>query len=43
MTARVGVFGGTGDETRQPSRDNPGIKQLILRGTAIFGGVGIKN
>jgi hypothetical protein len=39
----VGVFGGTGDETMQPNRDMPGVKQLILRGTAIFGGVGIKN
>jgi predicted membrane protein len=39
----VGVFGGTGDESTQPPRDLPGVKQLILRGTAIFGGVGIKN
>jgi hypothetical protein len=39
----VGVFGGTGDETTQPSPDAPGVKRLIVRGVAIFGGLGIKN
>jgi hypothetical protein len=39
----VGVFGGTGDETHQPSPDAPDIKRLIVRGAAVFGGVGIKN
>jgi Domain of unknown function (DUF5668)/Cell wall-active antibiotics response 4TMS YvqF len=39
----VGIFGGTGDETLQPSPDMPGVRKLIVRGSAIFGGVGIKN
>jgi hypothetical protein len=39
----VGIFGGTGDETRQPSPNDPDVKRLIVRGAAIFGGVGIKN
>ncbi len=39
----VGIFGGTADETRQPLPDAPGVKRLIVRGTAVFGGVGIKN
>ena len=39
----VGIFGGTGDETVQPSPDAPGVKRLIVRGVAIFGGLGIKN
>lgn len=39
----VGVFGGTGDETIQPSPEALGVKHLIVRGAAVFGGVGIKN
>ena len=39
----TGIFGGTGDETHQPSPDAPGVKRLIVRGVAVFGGVGIKN
>jgi len=39
----TGIFGGTGDETHQPSPDAPGVKKLIVRGAAVFGGVGIKN
>jgi len=39
----VGIFGGTGDETSQPLPDAPGVKRLVVRGTAVFGGVGIKN
>jgi len=31
------------DKTAQPSPDTPGIKRLILRGAAIFGGVSVKN
>jgi hypothetical protein len=39
----TGIFGGTGDETLAPSPDAPGTKRLVMRGTAVFGGVGIKN
>lgn len=39
----VGIFGGTADETLHPESDAPGVKRLIIRGIAIFGGVGIKN
>ena len=39
----VGIFGATDDQTAQPSPETPGLKRLILRGAAIFGGVSIKN
>jgi len=39
----VGIFGGVEDKTAQPSPDVPGVKRLILRGEAVFGGVAIKN
>lgn len=39
----VGIFGGHEDKTVQPSPDAPGVKRVILRGTAVFGGVTIKN
>jgi hypothetical protein len=39
----VGIFGGTDDQTAQPSPETPGLKRLIVRGAAIFGGVSIKN
>jgi hypothetical protein len=39
----VGIFGGAADETVQPLPEAPGVKRLIVRGTALFGGVGIKN
>ena len=39
----VGIFGGTGDETAQPLPEAPATKRLVVRGTAVFGGVGIKN
>ena len=39
----VGIFGATDDQTAQPSPDTPGLKRLIVRGAAIFGGVSIKN
>jgi len=39
----VGIFGGTEDKTVQPSPDTPGLKRMIIRGAAIFGGVSIKN
>jgi cell wall-active antibiotic response 4TMS protein YvqF len=39
----VGIFGGHEDKTVQPSPDAPGVKRLIVRGVAMFGGVTIKN
>jgi hypothetical protein len=39
----IGIFGGTSDETLQPTPDMPGVKRLIVRGSTIFGGLGIKN
>lgn len=39
----VGIFGGTSDETLAPPPDKPGTKRLVVRGSAVFGGVGIKN
>ena len=50
----VGIFGGCGDRTHHPERPAPGAtnpdgspvpqpKRVILKGVAIFGGVGIKN
>jgi predicted membrane protein len=39
----MGIFGGTSDETRQPLPESPGVKHLIVTGTAVFGGVSIKN
>jgi hypothetical protein len=39
----AGIFGGFVDETRQPPEGTPGLKRLIVRGEAIFGGVNIKN
>ncbi|MGA2037692.1 MAG: DUF5668 domain-containing protein [Bryobacteraceae bacterium] len=39
-----GVFGGFVDETKHPDRRlNPNPKRLIVKGGAVFGGVGIKN
>jgi hypothetical protein len=39
----VGIFGGVEDKTCVPSSDAPGLKRLIVRGPAIFGGVSFKN
>jgi predicted membrane protein len=39
----VGIFGGTSDETAQPLPEAPGVKRLVVRGAAVFGGVEIKN
>jgi len=39
----TGIFGGFSDSTSQPSEDKPGLKKLIVKGEAIFGGVDIKN
>jgi predicted membrane protein len=39
----VGIFGGFGDNTLQPNLDAPGVKRLIVKGGAVFGGVEVKN
>jgi predicted membrane protein len=39
----VGVLGGSADETLQPLPEAPGVKHLIVRGTAFCGGVSVKN
>jgi predicted membrane protein len=38
----AGIFGGFNDQTVHPPA-GPGVKRLIVKGAAIFGGVGIKN
>jgi predicted membrane protein len=38
-----GIFGGTDDKTAQPPAGAPGVKNLVMRGTALFGGISIKN
>lgn len=37
------IFGGFGNKSVQPSSDTPGVKRLFIKGTAMFGGVGVKN
>ena len=39
----TGVFGGFSDDTVAPRLDTPGLKRLIIKGGAVFGGVNIKN
>jgi predicted membrane protein len=39
----TGVFGGYSDETIQPPPGTPGVKKLYVRGSAVFGGVVVKN
>ena len=39
----TGIFGGFSDSTSQPPEDTPGLKRLIIKGEAIFGGVDVKN
>ncbi len=38
-----GIFGGFSDKSAQPAPDMPGVKRLFVRGSAVFGGVDIKN
>lgn len=40
MTA---IFGGCDDKTLHPDPTLPGVKKLFLRGSAIFGGIDVKN
>lgn len=37
------IFGGCDDKTVHPDPSQPGVKRLILRGSAIFGGIDVKN
>jgi len=39
----VGIFGGFGDHSSQPYPPAPGYKRLIVKGSAVFGGVDVKN
>ena len=39
----AGVFGGISDQTVHPDESAPSVKRLVIRGSAIFGGVEIKN
>ena len=39
----VAIFGGFGNKSVEPSADMPGVKRLYIKGSAIFGGVGVKN
>jgi hypothetical protein len=38
----TGIFGGFSDSTEHPSA-GPGVKRLIIKGEAVFGGVEVKN
>ena len=37
------VFGGCDDRTQHPDPGLPGVKKLFLRGSAVFGGIDVKN
>ena len=39
----TGIFGGYSDESSHPSEQTPGVKHLIIKGGAVFGGVVVKN
>jgi hypothetical protein len=40
----TGIFGGYADNSFQPDpAQGPGVKQLIVKGVAVFGGVDVKN
>ncbi len=39
----IGIFGGTDDKTAQPPAGEPGVRSLVVRGTALFGGISIRN
>jgi hypothetical protein len=39
----TGIFGGFSDETAHPPDGTPGLKRLIIKGEAVFGGVEVKN
>ena len=37
------IFGGCDDKTMHPDSSLPGVKRLYLRGSAVFGGIDVKN
>jgi predicted membrane protein len=37
------IFGGFSNKSVQPSADAPGVKRLYIKGSAVFGGVEVKN
>jgi len=39
----MAVFGGFGNKALEPDPEQPGIKRLYIKGTAMFGGVEVKN
>jgi hypothetical protein len=39
----TGIFGGFADSTAHPATGTPGLKRLIVKGEAVFGGVEVKN
>ncbi len=39
----TGIFGGYSDESTHPNERDPGVKHLIVKGGAVFGGVVVKN
>jgi hypothetical protein len=39
----TGIFGGFADSTAHPAAGYPGVKRLIVKGEAVFGGVEVKN
>ena len=39
----TGIFGGFTDQTAHPPAGTPGVKKIIVKGEAVFGGVEVKN
>jgi hypothetical protein len=39
----VAIFGGVENKSAQPNTDMPGVKRLYIKGSAVFGGVEVKN
>jgi hypothetical protein len=39
----TGIFGGYADSTVQPAETTPGFKRIFFKGSAVFGGVEVKN
>jgi hypothetical protein len=39
----VAIFGGFENKSAEPPQDMPGVKRLYLKGSAVFGGVHVKN
>ena len=37
------IFGGFSNKSVQPNGDMPGVKRLFIKGSAVFGGVEVKN